>query len=299
MSHIFISYAREDQGFVDDLVRDLEARGLSCWIDRQDIPGGATWRAEIATAISECLACLVVVSPDGAGSAPVQREVALAESLEKKIIPLRYKSSSLPAELQLTLARLQWIDFDETIYEDAFADLMRALSPREADREEKSRVRRPAFVYVVSTVYAVWGLFVLYAYGCYLYGITDESGQLGRFFEDRTRLEVMLSVAIAVVHLPSAILLLKLRPAAFPFIVVGWALNSISIALTLWIGVSGQERLGAMVTYAFVSYAAYYTYTMKREGRLSPAEPSQPSVAPAAATLGGLSESEAPEATRR
>jgi hypothetical protein len=47
VSHVFLSYARRDQVFVDRLIAELERTGLDVWIDRDDIPGGAAWEATI------------------------------------------------------------------------------------------------------------------------------------------------------------------------------------------------------------------------------------------------------------
>jgi len=40
MNEIFISYSRQNTGFVAKLVQELEKRGLSIWMDREDTRGG-------------------------------------------------------------------------------------------------------------------------------------------------------------------------------------------------------------------------------------------------------------------
>jgi hypothetical protein len=59
MSHIFISYAREDVEFAQKLDADLRRRGAVTWIDELGIRGGADWPDRIARAIEECAAMLV------------------------------------------------------------------------------------------------------------------------------------------------------------------------------------------------------------------------------------------------
>ena len=69
MSHVMVSYKREDEPRVAVLVRALRANGLEVWWD-QGLPGGEAWRANIETALNEA-GCVVVVwshgstGPDG------------------------------------------------------------------------------------------------------------------------------------------------------------------------------------------------------------------------------------------
>jgi hypothetical protein len=59
MSHIFISYKREDELRVGRLARALEAEGLDIWWDR-GLPGGESWHSNIETRLKEA-SCVVVV----------------------------------------------------------------------------------------------------------------------------------------------------------------------------------------------------------------------------------------------
>ena len=40
VAKVFISYAREDRAFRDDLVVALESRGVEAWVDEEDIVDG-------------------------------------------------------------------------------------------------------------------------------------------------------------------------------------------------------------------------------------------------------------------
>jgi hypothetical protein len=59
MSHVFISYKREDEVRVADLVRALQANGLEIWWDK-NLPGGESWRENIEHALDQA-GCVVVV----------------------------------------------------------------------------------------------------------------------------------------------------------------------------------------------------------------------------------------------
>jgi len=53
MSHVFISYVRENAAQVDKLREDLQACGINVWLDRYDILPGHKWQDAIRKAIKE------------------------------------------------------------------------------------------------------------------------------------------------------------------------------------------------------------------------------------------------------
>lgn len=74
MSHIFISYSREDSDCVLKVARQLEAAGYPVWIDVESIPGGNQWANDIARGISEAPVTLVFWSDSAAQSDYVRQE---------------------------------------------------------------------------------------------------------------------------------------------------------------------------------------------------------------------------------
>jgi tetratricopeptide (TPR) repeat protein len=127
MSHIFISYSRDDSDFVNGLIADIEKRGIEVWIDRQDISGGETWRAAIAEAIRSCDAFVIVLSPNSTVSKNVSRELSIAEPHHRPIIPLLYQPCEIPPNMEYQLAEIQWIDFTAEKYADALERLIKVL----------------------------------------------------------------------------------------------------------------------------------------------------------------------------
>jgi hypothetical protein len=128
MDEIFISYSRGDSQFVDGLIRDLERKGIHVWVDREDIEGGTAWRAAISDAIRQCRAFLIVLSPNSTRSKNVSRELSLAESHDRMIIPIIYQDCDIPSGMEYQLAELQWINLNNLTYEVALDRLVRALA---------------------------------------------------------------------------------------------------------------------------------------------------------------------------
>ncbi len=53
MTHVFISYVRENEAAVKRLAETLRARGIDVWLDRDSITPGRRWKREIRKAITE------------------------------------------------------------------------------------------------------------------------------------------------------------------------------------------------------------------------------------------------------
>lgn len=128
MSHVFVSYSRKDTAFVDQLIRDLEGKGIEVWVDREDIRGGDRWRPAIVEAIRTCQSFVLVLSPNSVESGNVSKEVSLAETHKRPIIPISLQPCDIPATMEYQLAELQWIDFGTGNYQSALERLTQVLS---------------------------------------------------------------------------------------------------------------------------------------------------------------------------
>ncbi len=94
-SHIFISHASKDDGFVKELRFKLESQGLTVWVDSRNLRGGAKLAPEIEKAIEEARQIIVVLSPNTVNSPWVRKEIQKALEVEQqrndesyRVIPL-------------------------------------------------------------------------------------------------------------------------------------------------------------------------------------------------------------------
>jgi hypothetical protein len=106
MSHVFISYARENSDFVERLRQRLIEAEFDVWTDSVLRPGN-DWRQEIDEAIRAAFVLLVVVTPEADSSQYVTYEWAYALGLDIKVIPLVLESTSMHPRLQF----VQHVDF--------------------------------------------------------------------------------------------------------------------------------------------------------------------------------------------
>ncbi len=104
MSHIFVSYSRENTDCVRRTVNRLEALGYRVWFDRTSIPGGDDWRQSIRKGVNGADAALVFWSATAATSDYVGKEVelSLGRQFSDKIpvIPVRLDDTPLSDALK-------------------------------------------------------------------------------------------------------------------------------------------------------------------------------------------------------
>lgn len=127
MDKIFVSYSRADSALVDGVIRTLEDQGHQVWIDREDLALGDSWQARISSAIQDCKAFLLILSPRSAASSHVITELSLADHHRRPIIPVLYNRPVIPPGMEIHLAGLQYIDLSRVPYQEALAHIHRAL----------------------------------------------------------------------------------------------------------------------------------------------------------------------------
>ncbi|MBI1280919.1 MAG: TIR domain-containing protein [Anaerolineaceae bacterium] len=117
MAHIFISYSKQDIEFMRYLKVLLEAEGYSVWVDEARLTPSVRWWKTIEQNVMECSAFVIVMSPSASDSDWVEREILLAESESRPIIPVLLTGNPWPR-----LANIQ--------YEDMRAGVRAKLSSR-------------------------------------------------------------------------------------------------------------------------------------------------------------------------
>ena len=130
MAQVFISYARHDKTFAEHLARDLQDAGLDIWIDFRQIKGGEAWREAIFRGVSLSDFMVVCLSPQAVQSEWVRREILMAHSQHKQVVPVMVREcfdALGDYEETRQLQDIQIVDFAQASYEQAFPRLLEAL----------------------------------------------------------------------------------------------------------------------------------------------------------------------------
>jgi WD40 repeat protein len=104
VADVFISYSRRDAEYVQALATALEQRGKRVWVDTEGIRDGEVFPDALLRAIESSDAFVFVISPDSVTSSFCATEVAHAESLNKRIVPLAHRpvdDSAIPEAVRV------------------------------------------------------------------------------------------------------------------------------------------------------------------------------------------------------
>ncbi len=128
MSSIFLAHSSKDKRFAHRLATALQEHGFRVWLDDAELLVGDSLFEKIGDAIIDMDFLGVVLSPNAVESSWVQREVEVALQQEfvtkrTKVLPILYKSCSVPAFLQPRL----WADFTK---KESFNAGVRTLATR-------------------------------------------------------------------------------------------------------------------------------------------------------------------------
>ena len=107
---LFVSHVSEDRAPASELVAELERRDIRCWIAPRDVRPGKPYDDEIAEAIDDCTAMLLLFSEHCNASEYIRREITVAGEARKLIIPYRIEDAQPKRGLRVRLADLHWID---------------------------------------------------------------------------------------------------------------------------------------------------------------------------------------------
>ncbi|MBI5670589.1 MAG: toll/interleukin-1 receptor domain-containing protein [Chloroflexi bacterium] len=127
MSHIFISYSKQDIDFARYLRALLENEGFAVWMDEKGIEPSEDWWESIEQGILSCGALLVIMSGHARESRWIKREILLAEDQGKRIFPVLLDGKVWPR-----LADIQYEDMRAGLrakLSAAFLNALRAALP--------------------------------------------------------------------------------------------------------------------------------------------------------------------------
>jgi hypothetical protein len=104
---IFVSYSHQDIARVDPIIAEIEKLGHAVWIDRRELSGGPGWAGQIVRGLRAARSVVLMASRHAYASDQVVREMYLAMSEKKPIVPLELEAAEIPDELQYILAPFQ------------------------------------------------------------------------------------------------------------------------------------------------------------------------------------------------
>ena len=124
---IFVSYSSPDAAKANLIREALEDHDISCWIAPRDLCAGTQWGAGIVQAIQACEAVVVVFSDAANRSPQVAREMELAVSNRKPLIPIRVADAMPTDDMQYFLGVSHWFNAYAMPIEAYLPDIITAV----------------------------------------------------------------------------------------------------------------------------------------------------------------------------
>lgn len=115
---VFISHAHQDAALAARVAQGLQSDGLEAWDAESNLLPGDNWAAEVARALEESQAMVVLLTPDAVHSGWVLREIEYAlgaKSYSNRLIPVvvgdrdRLPNGGIP----WIVRRMPWIELRE------------------------------------------------------------------------------------------------------------------------------------------------------------------------------------------
>lgn len=148
--NVFLSYARKDYvderknvipGNVVSKIKDaLTAAGITYWFDEEGMYSGDNFTEKIVRSIEESQLFLFISTANANSSHWTSKEIATADELGKKIIPLRVDRSPYERSVIFRIANLSYIDYfsnPEKGIEDLIKSIKYYLAELAAEEERK------------------------------------------------------------------------------------------------------------------------------------------------------------------
>ena len=116
---VFLSYAHDDAAFAARVFKALADSGLEVSDPDRDHLPGENWAGEVARALEESEAMVVLLTPAAAGSLDVKRNIEYAlgaKNYSNRLIPVVVGGrKGFPAnQLPWIVRRMPWFELDDT-----------------------------------------------------------------------------------------------------------------------------------------------------------------------------------------
>ena len=115
---VFISHSHTDAPLAARVSKALERSGLEVWDPDRDLLPGDNWAGEVARALEESEAMIVLLTPAAADSPYVKREIEYAlgsKNYSNRLIPVLVgKPEQFPAkEIPWIVRRMPWFGLED------------------------------------------------------------------------------------------------------------------------------------------------------------------------------------------
>ncbi len=107
---VYVSHAYEDKSIADAIYGKLESAHLKCWKATWGTAALEDWREPGRKAIESSRVVVVVLSENANAAPHLEREIALAISLRRILVPFRLAETTPRPEIRFYLSQVPWLN---------------------------------------------------------------------------------------------------------------------------------------------------------------------------------------------
>jgi hypothetical protein len=107
---IYVSHAYEDKSIADAIYGKLESAHLKCWKATRGTSALEDWREPGRKAIASSRVIVVVLSENANAAPHLEREIALAISMRRILVPFRLAETTPLPEIRFYLSKVPWLN---------------------------------------------------------------------------------------------------------------------------------------------------------------------------------------------
>lgn len=126
MGYAFISYSTANQAAADAVRALFQKHGISSWMAPYNIPAGCEYAEVISDALSDCACLVLILTARAQDSVWVKKEINLAVSDGKTIIPIKLEDIALNSSMRLYLNDQQIVSVSEL--DEASPEMQKVLA---------------------------------------------------------------------------------------------------------------------------------------------------------------------------
>ncbi|MBI4283102.1 MAG: toll/interleukin-1 receptor domain-containing protein [Chloroflexi bacterium] len=131
--NIFLSHSEADKSWVEWIASNAQDMGINVYMYEYDTQAGFSVADKVQSAIENCQALVVLLTPNSEVSPYVQQEIGFAKARGKLVIPLVQPGVS--KKCLAMLEGVEYITFDPTEPETALTRLLDYLAKLKESRE--------------------------------------------------------------------------------------------------------------------------------------------------------------------
>jgi phosphotransferase system HPr-like phosphotransfer protein/mannitol/fructose-specific phosphotransferase system IIA component (Ntr-type) len=124
---VFLSYNSKDNLLVRELKRQLVAKGLSVWLDEDELRPGVPWQELLEIGIQNSKSVVVVVGQDGLGpweNEEMQAALILAVRNGRPVIPVLMSGAKTQPKMPMFLGNRTWVNLGTDLNDDTVGRLV-------------------------------------------------------------------------------------------------------------------------------------------------------------------------------